>query len=55
MNLGRNDFDRPPVEIHPFERGRARANGFEPYDFSTVTRDFDGGLLEYDAVFVRER
>ncbi len=31
----------------------ARENGFEPYDFSTVSREFNGGLLEYDAVFVR--
>jgi FkbM family methyltransferase len=30
-----------------------RSFGFEPYGFSTVSRDRSGGLIEYDAVFWR--
>lgn len=30
-----------------------RSSGFEPFFFSTVTRDFDGRYIEYDAYFLR--
>jgi FkbM family methyltransferase len=32
-----------------------RTSGFEPYGFSTVSRDKNGGLIEYDAIFRRAR
>jgi FkbM family methyltransferase len=33
----------------------ARASGFEPYGFSTISRDKSGNLIEYDAIFRRAR
>jgi FkbM family methyltransferase len=44
-------YDSIPSHWHVLEF--VRASGFEPYGFSTISRDKKGGVIEYDALFRR--